>query len=307
MTKEIAEYRILTLDGGGSKGIYTLGILYEFEKYIGEKLYQYFDLIYGTSTGSIICSLIGLGHSISKITELYFELIPSIMSSIFRKQRSEKLNIAANKLYEDLLFDSFKTKIGIVATEYDFEKPIIFKTSSKQIYSQEASFIPGFGCKISEAVMGSCAAFPFFEKVKIQTKNKGEKTLIDGGFVANNPTLFALIDATKGYDIPLDKIKVLNLGVGNYPVKSGFIAKLLSKLWPIELLQKTFNSNTNTNSELLKILYPSSNILRINDSFTKQKYATNLLESDIKKLEILYRLGIESFGKYDNKIKELFN
>ena len=45
--------RILTLDGGGSKGFYTLGVLHELEAMLGSRLHERFDLIYGTSTGSI--------------------------------------------------------------------------------------------------------------------------------------------------------------------------------------------------------------------------------------------------------------
>ncbi len=44
---------ILVLDGGGSKSVYTLGVLKELELKLGEPIYKHFGLIYGTSTGSI--------------------------------------------------------------------------------------------------------------------------------------------------------------------------------------------------------------------------------------------------------------
>ncbi len=46
--------RILSLDGGGAKGFYTLGVLQEIEALVNKPLYETFDLIFGTSTGSII-------------------------------------------------------------------------------------------------------------------------------------------------------------------------------------------------------------------------------------------------------------
>lgn len=49
---------ILALDGGGSKGIYTLGVLKEVEAIAPAPLHKCFDLIYGTSTGSIIGTLL---------------------------------------------------------------------------------------------------------------------------------------------------------------------------------------------------------------------------------------------------------
>jgi patatin-like phospholipase/acyl hydrolase len=54
--------RILSLDGGGAKGFYTLGVLREIEGMIKCPLFERFDLIFGTSTGAIIAALLALGH-----------------------------------------------------------------------------------------------------------------------------------------------------------------------------------------------------------------------------------------------------
>jgi patatin-like phospholipase/acyl hydrolase len=53
--------RILSLDGGGAKGFYTLGVLKEVEAKLGRKICEGFDLIFGTSTGAIIAALLALG------------------------------------------------------------------------------------------------------------------------------------------------------------------------------------------------------------------------------------------------------
>jgi patatin-like phospholipase/acyl hydrolase len=50
-------YRVLTLDGGGAKGFYTLGVLREIEGLVGTRLHEKFDLIFGTSTGAIIAAM----------------------------------------------------------------------------------------------------------------------------------------------------------------------------------------------------------------------------------------------------------
>jgi predicted acylesterase/phospholipase RssA len=55
-------FRILSLDGGGAKGFYTLGVLKEIEGMLGGPLHLHFDLVFGTSTGAIIASLIALGY-----------------------------------------------------------------------------------------------------------------------------------------------------------------------------------------------------------------------------------------------------
>ncbi|KAB2911137.1 MAG: patatin, partial [Dechloromonas sp.] len=68
-TGENQVLRVLTLDGGGAKGFYTLGVLKEIEAMLGCPLYQKFDLVFGTSTGAIIASLIALGHNVDSILE----------------------------------------------------------------------------------------------------------------------------------------------------------------------------------------------------------------------------------------------
>jgi patatin-like phospholipase/acyl hydrolase len=53
-----APFRVLSLDGGGAKGFYTLGVLAEIEAMLGKPLHSCFDLIFGTSTGAIIAALL---------------------------------------------------------------------------------------------------------------------------------------------------------------------------------------------------------------------------------------------------------
>ena len=66
-TPEPKIFRVLSLDGGGAKGFYTLGALKEIEALVGCRLCEKFNLIYGTSTGAIIAALLGLGKSADEI------------------------------------------------------------------------------------------------------------------------------------------------------------------------------------------------------------------------------------------------
>jgi len=63
--------KILSIDGGGIRGIYPATILAEIEKSLPEPLCKYFDLIAGTSTGGIIALGIGLGFKASEIVNFY--------------------------------------------------------------------------------------------------------------------------------------------------------------------------------------------------------------------------------------------
>ncbi|NET41586.1 MAG: hypothetical protein F6K15_06510 [Okeania sp. SIO2B3] len=70
-------FKILSLDGGGIRGVIAARILIEIEKKIkeqkGKSLHEYFDLIAGTSTGSIIAALIATGTESTNILKLYQE------------------------------------------------------------------------------------------------------------------------------------------------------------------------------------------------------------------------------------------
>jgi patatin-like phospholipase/acyl hydrolase len=58
--------RILSLDGGGAKGFYTIGVLKGIEGMLDGKLHEHFDLVFGTSTGSIIAALVALGRPVEE-------------------------------------------------------------------------------------------------------------------------------------------------------------------------------------------------------------------------------------------------
>ena len=65
------KFNVLTLDGGGSKGIYSLGILHEVEAKFKSPLANHFDLFYGTSTGAIIAMALAQGKTVEYIKKLY--------------------------------------------------------------------------------------------------------------------------------------------------------------------------------------------------------------------------------------------
>src|SRR5437879_11746045 len=108
--------RILTLDGGGAKGFYTLGVLRELEALVGEPLHESFDLIFGTSTGAIIAALLALGHPVAEVHALYSEHVPTIMGKWTRRTRSNALDRLAKEVFKEQRFDAAKPGIAIEST-----------------------------------------------------------------------------------------------------------------------------------------------------------------------------------------------
>jgi uncharacterized protein len=301
-------FRILSLDGGGSRGVYSLGALNEAEKMLRSPLHNHFDLIYGTSTGAIIAALIAFGRPIEEINQIYCKLIPKIMNSTNAARRSKSLQKYCDEIFGSATFNDIKTSIGIVAMNYDDTKPLIFKGNAKQAYSMQATFKPGFGCTMSVAVQASSAAYPIFKMKEVLTENQGPITAVDGGFIANNPLFFAITDATSALGYSLDDLRVLSVGTGNFVEKHiSWKTRILKKLKFVELFERTLKADSTTTEILIKFLYPSLKMVRINETFNQPQYGTNMMESDARKLKTLFRLGRESYSKYEGDITELFN
>ncbi|OGQ23536.1 MAG: patatin [Deltaproteobacteria bacterium RIFCSPLOWO2_02_FULL_44_10] len=298
--------RILSLDGGGAKGFYTLGVLKEIEAMVGRPLCESFDLIFGTSTGAIIAALLALGHKVDDIHTLYKEHVPAIMRRRTPRGRSKALSHLAKIVFGNRSFADVKTGVGIVATRWAFEKPMIFKASVAQAHGRHSTFVPGFGCTIADAVRASCSAYPFFKRPIITTSKGEEIELIDGGYCANNPTLYAIADAVIALEKPRSDLRVVSIGVGVYPEpKRWGLSWLIKRFVSVQLLQKTLNVNTFSMEQLRTILFKDIRTVRINDTFERPEMATDLMESDLRKLGMLYQRGSESFAKHEAELKEM--
>ena len=295
-------FRILSLDGGGAKGFYTLGILREIEALIGCRLHERFDLIFGTSTGSIITAMLALGKSVPEIITLYQDHVPTVMANTNADGRSGALAELSKTIFGNAMFTDVRTSVGIVTTKWVLEKPMIFKAHIGQAHGMKGSFVPGFGVKIGDAVQASCSAYPYFNRKTVVTSSGDYIELIDGGFCANNPTLYAIADATVALGIPPENIRVVSLGCGNYPpppVNWWTLDYWKQKTPGVQLLQKTLEINTQSMEQLRVILYKHIQTVRISQSFSEPAMATDLFEHDLKKLNVLTQRGVHSFAEHE--------
>jgi patatin-like phospholipase/acyl hydrolase len=303
-----ASFRILSLDGGGAKGFYSLGVLREIEGLIGKPLHEGFDLVFGTSTGAIIASLIGLGRSVNEIHDLYKEHVPRIMQRKSPFQKSAALAELAEEVYGDAMFGDVKTAVGIVTTKWIIERPMIFKGSVAQAHGREGTFVPGFGVRIGDAVQASCSAYPFFDRKVVHTAMGDDIELVDGGYCANNPTLYAIADAVRAMNVEPQRLRVVSVGVGTYPspkAKLFSAERWIQRLQSVQLLQKTLEINTQSMDQLRAILFKHVETVRINDTFERPEMATDLFEHNLDKLNILRQRGAESYAGHEERLREM--
>ena len=300
-------FRVLSLDGGGAKGFYTLGILREIEAMIGCRLHERFDLIYGTSTGSIIGSMLGLGKSVSEIIDLYQHHVPTVMMETKPEKRTEALAYLQRTIFGDAKFENMKTHVGVVTAKWTIHEPMIFKTNINQAFGMKESFLPGFGVRVGDAVQASCSAYPYFKRKTVVTGKGDNIELIDGGFCANNPTLYALGDAVVSLKNDPAQVRVVSLGCGSYPAppaKWWTIGHWKEKTPGVQLLQKTLEINTASMERLRTLLYAHVPTIRINQAFSEPAMATDLFEHDLVKLNILTQRGTQSFADNEQALRQ---
>lgn len=215
-TKKI---RILSIDGGGIKGILPATILVELERKLQEKkegarICDYFDYFAGTSTGGILACTYVTPKPIQKDGEsrritaqdaldLYLEHGDEIFSaSLLQKIKSlgglidEKYcsRNLENKLKEALGADVMlsETTKPCMITSYDIERRTAKFFTSVKAADDKQNF------NLWQVARATSAAPVYFEPVKIKSKEGNESyALIDGGLFANNPALCAYSEVRK--------------------------------------------------------------------------------------------------------------
>jgi len=233
-------FRILSIDGGGIRGVFPAKFLMELEEVLLQHfpdkphIYQHFDLITGTSTGGIIALALSLGIPASKIHKLYMEkagdifgwgltFIGRIFWAKHNRKNLEKLirDVFKNPIdNKDLLINDVKTNVCIPIYDLMEGRPSILKNRYNEIFVRDYH-IPAY-----QAALATSAAPTFFNPytdsyTDLHGNVQPFHQKIDGGVFANNPTLLAIIEAQKSFDRKLSDLKVLSLGTGHHKFADG--------------------------------------------------------------------------------------
>ena len=212
-----ATFKILSLDGGGARGVYTAQILASIEREGVAPLKEHFDLIAGTSTGSIIAGAAAADMPMAEVVELFATESPLI----FRRRPFSWLNVRS-KYPTGPLRDVVRACVGDVAMG-EVSTPLLITSSDIStggVHVFKSSYLRGLGepyvrdagVALADAILASCAAPSFFDPVTV-----GEFALADGGLWANNPSAIAITEAVSKFQIPINRISVLSIGTGRSP------------------------------------------------------------------------------------------
>lgn len=207
--------RILSVDGGGVRGMLALGILGEIERRLKRRsgkadfrLCDYFDLIGGTSTGSIIASALALGRSVEHISALYRELAPDVFgdesSMGLRRARfdADRLDAALARELGDheLSSPALRTGFAVFAKRIDTGSAWTLTNNPRSAFWEgPPGGFPNKRLQLRKLVRASAAAPTYFEECRIRLAPEGEDVpagadieglFVDGGVAAlNDPSL----------------------------------------------------------------------------------------------------------------------
>jgi patatin-like phospholipase/acyl hydrolase len=217
--------RVLSIDGGGIRGIIPALVLDEMERRTGRSVAQLFDFIAGTSTGGIIALAMtvpdaagGSRWTAGELADLYRTRGTAIFTaSVWQKIRSaggvldEKYPAAGLEAELERHFGDARLRdalLPVLVTAYELErrKPFFFR-------SARAVTDPAYDYAMRDAARATSAAPTVFEPELVVNEVSGERyALIDGGVFANNPSMCAYAELLAN-DLAAD-VLMISLGTG---------------------------------------------------------------------------------------------
>ena len=260
--------RILALDGGGIKGVLTLGYLERIEALLAKRLHetgkiddpnsfrlcQYFDLIGGTSTGSIIAGALAMGWRATDLKKAYLELGGDVfrgdggaLSVLFRSRRFNKKGLEKHlrKIFGDTLLGGSELQTGLCVVS----KRADTRSTWPLINHPDGTYFEyNKPLMLWRVIRASTAAPTFFEPQLLPTGDLDEKgrvvkgAFVDGGVsMANNPSMQLFLAAVlKGFPFrwPTGADNLLLVSVGTGSAKVQRTAEEVMKFNLLDLVQE---------------------------------------------------------------------
>ncbi len=265
------KFKILAIDGGGFRGVYSAHILKRIEEEYEIDWKNDFNLIAGTSTGSIIAAGLACGLSASEIFSFYEEHV----DDIFKKRRLRRTGLFASKydkqnlkqildsVFEDTRLKDVNVPLIIPSTDIGNGCVHVFKSA----YDED--FVRDPEVRVADAVLASCSAPTYFDPHLVD----GKYLLSDGGLWANNPALVAMIDAKTRLGVDFNNLKILSVGTGvgkqYYPQQNNGTDSMLgwgfaTKWGRNKFIDMILNLQAETTANMLGLLLQEDQIKRIN-------------------------------------------
>jgi len=261
---------LLSIDGGGIKGLYTAAFLAGMEKIFKKQTAECFDLITGTSTGGILALAIAARINAKTMVDFYKHWGPKIFQTRFRVLKTLILSRYSNcqligalqTVFGDLKISDIYSKNGdpavcIASIDAIQGTPIVFKTPHDPQLTRDNDLF------LWEVALASSAAPAFFPIAKIHSRESSAwKLYLDGGLWANNPSLIALTEALTYKKQAIDDIYMFSLGniasVTSFK-SNAFLSRGIAQ-WNVDIIKMTMNTQSTAIHNQVKLLFEAQGL-----------------------------------------------
>jgi len=265
--------KVLSIDGGGIRGIIPATVLAEIETRTQSRIAELFDLIAGTSTGGILA--LGLAKpakddpsrpqfAASELANLYLKegkrifarspwhRFTSLENLLDEKYDAKGLETVLKEYFGDTMLSEAVTETLITSYELETRQPWFFARHKAR---EEA----GFDFPMRFVARATSAAPTYFEPEEL-TATKPHGSLVDGGVFANNPSMCAFVEMKKLAPEP-DDVLLVSLGTGQHtrPIHYGEAKGWGLAMWAKPILDVVFDGVSDTVDHQMKVLCRESN------------------------------------------------
>lgn len=296
-------FRILSIDGGGIKGVFPAAFLTSLEQALGTPIVDQFDLIAGTSAGGIIALGLALGLSPQEILEFYKNYGPSIFprsqSYVARlrhylrsKYKSAPLESALEQVFHGKLLGEASKRLVIPSFSARTGKIYVYKTPHHKRFQSDWR-IPAV-----EVAMGTTAAPSYFPPYI----GSSYIAHLDGGMWANNPTGNAVVEAIGCLGVAPDRIRVLSIGC-TCTAESFTLRNVGMWGWRKKALEAAFSGQSFGSMGIAALLVGHKNIQRVNPTVPADTYSMD----DTRMIDDLIGLAQEHAREELPEFRALFD
>jgi len=295
--------RVLSIDGGGIKGVFAASFLAEIETSLGEPLVDHFDLIAGTSTGGIIALGLGMGLSAKEILSFYEDHGPEIFRGsplkLLRwlgaaKYDKAPLEKALAEVFGSRSLGESKTRLMIPSLDLETGAVHVFKTAHHD------RFVRDYKERVVDVALSTAAAPTYFPT---HTFEAGVP-LIDGGMWANNPMGPAAIEAIGLLEWQKGRIRLLSIGCTESPLDmyDRSARGLGLNYWARRLMTVTMAGQSSSSLGTAQLLLGHENVHRVSPSVSRKRYKLDGVEG----IHSLRGLGSSQARIEFPKVKDMF-
>lgn len=298
-----APFRLLSLDGGGVRGLYSAAFLEHIEQHSGKRLIDYFDLIVGTSTGAIIALGLASGMSAAEVLHFYQEQGRHIFADgrgwfgqLFRpKYDNRRLTDALKGIFGDQIMNDLQVPVCVASYELVQGTPRVFKNDHhRELHWGGRQPI----WKVAAASSAAPLVFPAFQV-------ESQDSHIDGGIWANNPIMVGLAEAVRYFDRQLDDVLALSVGTGtkafrlerSRSVALGWIGWGRDK----RIVNVVFDAQSQSAHESAKLMLPREQYIRIDANLSSP-----ISLDDFSAALPLIERGAQAGRRYKNEVEQRF-